>query len=107
MSSLNSQSFITDGTLPPNCKPVLVSVKGRVLRAMYVYARTERADVFYDLDGHWDAVFDYDADADTHYVKPGWFECSYYMDDYEAIQIPDPVDGWMPLPDPLPAGGTA
>lgn len=86
---------VSDGVeMPVSGTPVLAVVqegqKRLIVRATYVKAGQVKADL--DVD----EAYEYDEEADTYWLKPGWYE--HNLVEEMHWQISDPVTHWAPLP---------
>jgi len=79
--------------MPLSNVPVLAVVQERqkrlVVRATYIKAGQVEADLDYDQA-------EYDEEADTYWLNPGWYEHNLVEETH--WQITDPVTHWAPLP---------
>lgn len=86
---------VADGVeMPISNVPVLAVVqegqKRLVVRATYIKAAQVEADLDYD------EAYEYDEEADTYWLNPGWYEDNLVEEMH--WQISDPVTHWAPLP---------
>lgn len=86
---------VADGMeMPVSGVPVLAVVqvgqKRLVVRATYIKAGQVEADLDYD------EAYEYDEEADTYWLNPGWYE--HNLVEEMHWQISDPVTHWAPLP---------
>lgn len=86
---------VADGVeMPVSGVPVLAVVQvgqnRRVVRATHIKAGQVEADL--DVD----EAYEYDEEADTYWLNPGWYE--HNLVEEMHWQITDPVTHWAPLP---------
>ena len=85
---------VDSGQMPANNVPVLAVVQVNqnriVVRATHVAAGQIEADLDYD------EAYEYDEEADTYWLSPGWYEHNLVEETH--WQITDPVTHWAPLP---------